>query len=160
MRQWTSIALVFGLCLTFWLLLSGHFEPLVLGLGVASAAAVAWVNRDFEVIADVLRAGPRFVPYVGWLLKEIVLANLQVARIVLDPRLPIDPVVVRYRAPLSTDLALTTLGNSITLTPGTITVDVEGREVTVHALTRAGADGVLEGSMARRIGRVFRDSAA
>lgn len=56
-----------------------------------------------------------------------MVANVQVARLVLDPRLPIDPVVVRYEAPFSGDLAITTLGNSITLTPGTVTLDVAGR---------------------------------
>lgn len=148
--------LTFAVCLAFWVLLSGHLEPLTLTLGVVSAAGVALLNRDLETLSDLVLAAPRFAVYLPWLLKEIVVANLQVARLVLDPRLPIDPVVVRLRAPFSTDLALTTLGNSITLTPGTVTLDVEGSELTVHALTRAGVEALLEGSMARRVGWVFR----
>jgi multicomponent Na+:H+ antiporter subunit E len=150
---------VFLACLAFWVVLSGHFTALNLVLALLSSAAVTFLNRDIEAVSRLLRVAPAFLGYLPWLLKEIVVANLQVARVVLDPALPIDPVVVRFKAPLSQDLALMTLGNSITLTPGTITLDVEGREFVVHALTtRAGAD-LVEGSMAQRVGRVFGDSA-
>jgi multicomponent Na+:H+ antiporter subunit E len=150
---------VFLACLAFWVVLSGHFTALNLVLALLSSAAVTFLNRDIEAVSRLLRVAPAFLGYLPWLLKEIVVANLQVARVVLDPALPIDPVVVRFKAPLSQDLALMTLGNSITLTPGTITLDVEDREFVVHALTtRAGAD-LVEGSMAQRVGRVFGDSA-
>jgi len=153
------IVLVFAVCFLFWLLLSGHYSPFYLALGVLSAAAVAIVNRDEESVSDLLRAFPRLAVYVPWLLKEIVVANLQVARIILHPRLPIDPVVLRFRPPLSGDLAQTLLGNSITLTPGTITLDIEGDEFVVHALTaRAGTD-LVEGSMAARVKAVFSEPA-
>lgn len=149
--------LVFVVCLAFWLLLSGHYSPFYVVLGVVSAAAVAWVNRDEEDISGVVHALPRLVTYVPWLLKEIVIANLQVARIVLHPKLPIDPVVLRFTPALSSDLARTVLGNSITLTPGTVTLDLEGGEFAVHALTaRAGRD-LVEGAMPARVGVVFED---
>lgn len=160
MRERSSPILVFGVCLGFWLVLSGHFDPLTVALGVVSALAVAWANRDVELLSGVTRSAAGFAAYLPWLLKEIVVANVQVVRLILDPRLPIDPVVVRYRAPLASDLALTTLGNSITLTPGTVTLDVERNELTVHALTRDSADAVLEGSMARRVGHAYRDPGA
>ena len=151
----SSVALVFAACFAFWVLLSGHLEPLSLVLGAISSALVAAANRGEEALSPMLRAAPRFSLYLLWLLKEIVVANLQVARLVLHPRLPIDPVVVRYDAPPGGDLALTTLANSITLTPGTVTLDVDGRTLIVHALTRQSADGVLAGGMARRVARVF-----
>jgi multicomponent Na+:H+ antiporter subunit E len=152
-------AAVFGVCLAFWLLLSGHLTPLLVALGIVSALVVTLLTRDPEGVSEALRVAPRFaLTYLPWLLKEIAVANLQVVRIVLDPRLPIDPVVVRLRAPLRSDLAVTTLGNSITLTPGTVTLDVEGSDLVVHALARAGALGLTEGSMVRRVARAFGET--
>lgn len=155
-----AAGLVFTTCLGFWLLLSGHLAPFELGLGVVSAALVTVMNRGEERLSGAVRALPRLAAYLPWLLKEIAVANVQVARVVLDPRLPIDPVVVRVEPGLAGDLALTTFGNSITLTPGTVTVDVEGRVLVVHALTRAGAEALVEGGMARRVARVFAEPAA
>lgn len=152
-----SILLVFAVCFAFWLSLSGSLAPLPLVLGLASSAVVAWANRDLEIVSLAARASPRFVAYVPWLLKEIVVANIQVARLVLDPRLPIDPVVVRFNTRLSTDLARTTFANSITLTPGTVTLDVEGSELVVHALSRTMAD-LAGGAMERRIAGVFGEA--
>jgi multicomponent Na+:H+ antiporter subunit E len=155
----TAGAAVFGVCLAFWLLLSGHLTPLLLGLGVVSALVVTWLTRSLEAVSEALRVAPRFtLSYLPWLLKEIVVANLQVVRIILDPRLPIDPVLVRLRAPFRGELALTTLGNSITLTPGTVTLDVEGEELLVHALTRASAASLLDGAMAARVARACGDA--
>lgn len=146
---------LFTACLAFWLVLSGHFGPGEIALGVLASAFVAAAYRDLEVVSSILRVGRRLPAYFAWLFREIVLANLQVARLVLDPRLPVDPVLVRVRAPFADPLALTTLGNSITLTPGTVTLDVEGTELVVHALTaEAGAD-LVEGRMVRRVARVF-----
>lgn len=147
--------LVFIACLLFWLVLSGHFGTLEIALGVVAAALVAVTNRDIDMLGPMLRVTPRFLAYLPWLMKEIVLANWQVMKIVLDPRLPIDPVVGRFEAPLASELALTTLGNSITLTPGTITVDVDGRELVVHSLMGREAIAGCEGPMARRVARVF-----
>lgn len=156
----SGFLLVFAGCLAFWFLLSGHVGLLDLVMAVAASAAVAWVNRRDEALSDVLVWTPRLLAYVPWLLREIWIANIQVVRLVVDPRLPIDPVVVRLPTRYSTDLARTTLANSITLTPGTITLDVDGETLVVHAITRAGGDDLLGGGMARRVGRVFGDPAA
>jgi multicomponent Na+:H+ antiporter subunit E len=151
--------LVFAVCFVFWLLLSGHYAPFYVVVGTVMSALVAWINRGDESVSDLLRAFPRMAVYLPWLLKEIALANVQVARIILHPRLPIDPVVVRFRPPLTGDLAQTLLGNSITLTPGTITLDVDGDEFVVHALTtRAGRD-LIEGPMPARVKAVFGEPA-
>lgn len=149
---------VFVTCFVFWILLSGHFGALELGLGVLASAAVTYVNRDLRALGDFLRHTWAFVAYLPWLMREIVIANIQVVKVVLDPRLPIEPVVGRFRAPLQSDLAITTLGNSITLTPGTITLDVEGREFVVHSLLGADPIAACAGPMARRVGRVFGES--
>ncbi|MBI2219004.1 MAG: Na+/H+ antiporter subunit E [Candidatus Rokubacteria bacterium] len=147
--------LVFAIYFLLWLLLSGHFGPIEVGLGIVASAAVWMFTRDFEAWSSVLRVAPRFMAYLPWLLKEIVLANFQVARVVLDPRLPIDPTVVPFRVPFHDDLTIATLANSITLTPGTVTLDVEGQELTVHSLLGPEAVAVCQGPMARRVGRVF-----
>lgn len=153
-----AAASVFLVCLAFWVVLSGHFAVLHLALALVASAAVALANRDIEMVSHFLRATPAFLAYLPWLLKQIAVANVQVARIVLDPALPIDPVVIRFTAPLSKDVALMTLGNSITLTPGTITLDVEGSEFVVHALTGRAGTELVEGPMAWRVAQVFGDS--
>lgn len=150
---------LFVVCFVLWLLLSGHWDAVHVGLGAAASTLVVWLNRGQEDITAAVRALPRVLWYVSWLLGEIVRSNLAVARIVLDPRLPIDPVVVRLRPPVRGALAVTTLANSITLTPGTITLDAEDGELTVHALTPDGLDEI-EAVMARRVAWVFGEEGA
>lgn len=153
----TSSLLVFLVCFGLWLLLSGSVAPLHVALGAVAAAAVTWMNRDLELVSPAARVSPRFLGYLPWLLKEIVVANIQVARLVLHPRLPIDPVVVRFDTVLTGELARTTFANSITLTPGTVTLDVEGPEFLVHGITPEVAD-LAGGPMERRIARVFHEA--
>lgn len=153
------MGLLFVVCVLFWLVLSGHYTPLYIGLGLVSAAVVTWLNRRDEIVSDVVRALPQLLTYAPWLLVQIVRSNLQVARLVLHPRLPIDPVVVRYRTGMRRDLAVATLANSITLTPGTVTVDLDGDELVVHALTPDTAAAVASGEMARRVARVYGEAA-
>jgi multicomponent Na+:H+ antiporter subunit E len=144
-----------------WLLWSGHTEPLLLSLGVVSVLTAVGLTRrmgllDAETVP--LKLTFRAVRYVPWLLFEIVKSNLDVARRILDPRLPIAPRVIRVRAGQRTDLGRVIYANSITLTPGTVTVDAEGDSFTVHALTAEAADGVRSGEMDRRVSRVEGDS--
>jgi multicomponent Na+:H+ antiporter subunit E len=101
-------------------------------------------------LAPVLRAAG----YFPWLLKEIAAANWTVIRIVLSPRLNVDPVVLTVKASQHSDLGRVVYGNSITLTPGTLTVDVDGDQLTVHALTRAGAEQLEAGEMDLRVSRL------
>jgi multicomponent Na+:H+ antiporter subunit E len=154
------LALVFSACLVLWILLSGHLDALDLGMAVVASALVAFANRDIEGVSELLRWTPRLLAYLPWLLKEIWIANIQVVRLILDPALPIDPVIVRLRTRFASDFARTTLANSITLTPGTITLDVEGEHFVVHAITAGGGADIVAGGMARRVGRVFGDPGA
>jgi len=154
-------AILFLLFYAFWILMSGYFTPFLLGLGVASVIAVTWLARRMEV-AD--REGHpahlrlvAVVAYWLWLFREIWRSGLQVARIILDPRLPISPTLVRFRPAQQTAVGLATHANSITLTPGTITVQANHHEFLVHALTRDGAAGVVESEMNRRV-REFEGS--
>ena len=143
---------MFGL----WLLLSGHFEPLILAFGVFSSLLVtylAWrMDREdqygFPLVGCI---SFRLVGYWIWLIKEILKANLRVARIILDPKLPISPIMVPFRASMKSDLARMIYANSITLTPGTITTGTEGDLLRIHALTWQDVDGREEDEMGQRI---------
>ncbi len=135
-----------GILLLFWLLLSGRTDPFYLGLGVLSAVGVAVATRPLLLLAPPignpgehpLASHPwmRLLSFIPWLVVRIVLGSLQVAYVVIHPSLPIDPDIVRFRRPLPHNLARLTLANSITLTPGTVTLDVDGDDYTVHALRR------------------------
>ena len=143
-------ALLFG----FWLLLSGHYTPMLIGFGVGSTALVVYLAMRMDVVDHEglpLQLHGRFWVYFPWLLKEILVANLHVARIILSPSLPISPIVVHYRSSQKTDLGRAIYANSITLTPGTVSIDVRGGTIEVHALTAEFAAGVEGGEMDRRV---------
>jgi multicomponent Na+:H+ antiporter subunit E len=140
-----------------WLLWSGHYTAVLLSFGgVSCIVAVAIVRRmkivDRESAPIEVTLGALL--YLPWLLWEIVKANLDVARRILDPRLPISPRIIRVKAGQRHDIARVIYANSITLTPGTVSIDVEGDEITVHALTEEAARGVESGEMARRVTRL------
>lgn len=151
MKSW---ALFFVLVL-LWLMWSGLYLPLVMALGLASCVLVVFLVRRFETIdheSVPLHLGWGIVTYWFWLVKEIVVSSLQVTRIILSPQLRISPRVVRLAAMPGGEVSRVVLGNSITLTPGTLTTDIdENGVITVHALTSQGADGVLSGDMNRRV---------
>jgi multicomponent Na+:H+ antiporter subunit E len=148
------MALFVGL-VVMWLLWSGLYLPLLLWLGLASCLLVVWLVRRFETVDQEsvpLSLGWRIVPYWIWLIKEIAVSSLTVARIVLSPRLPISPRLVRVKSLASTELGRVVLANSITLTPGTLTTDIDEQGmITVHALTAEGAADIEAGVMNRRV---------
>ncbi len=138
----------------FWLLLSGYFTPFLLSAGVGSALAVAWIARRMRVLdgeGHPLRLVPRLLGYWAWLLKEILKSGWAVSLIILQPRLPISPTLVRFKPTQRTNVGLVVHANSITLTPGTITVEAAAGEFLVHGLTRSGAEGTIDSDMDRRI---------
>jgi len=154
LRHTFSLASVLFLA---WLIWSGHFTPFLIGLGVGSVILVVLLFRRMGLVDDEsvpLSLGLRPLLYAPWLLLEIVKSNLQVARIVLDPRLPIRPRLLKIPAEQKTELGKVIYANSITLTPGTVSIDLEGEEVCVHALTDAAADGLREGGMGQRVCRL------
>ncbi len=148
-------ALSLGLTLYFlWVLLSGHFEPLLLGLGVASAAAVVFVAHRMEVIdseGHPINLSWRAMFYWPWLAWEIVKANIDVARIIINPKMPIAPNMVELKGSQKTELGQAAYANSITLTPGTVTVGLRHGIFSVHALTTEAADELRKGEMDRRV---------
>lgn len=140
----------------FWVALSGLFTPFLLAAGMGSAIAVVWIARRMNVVDQEslpIRVAPNALWYWPWLMKEIAKSAWDVTKLVVHPRLPIEPALVRFRPTQTTDVGLCTHANSITLTPGTITVEVAAGEMLVHALTAAGAAGVLSGDMDRQATR-------
>lgn len=141
--------LLFLVLAATWLLWSGHVEPLMLGFGVFSCGlctvvAMRMRGDDFESVP--LGAWGRLVVYQPWIIWEIIKSNLHVARVVLSPSLPIQPKLVRVKASQKTAFGQVLYANSITATPGTISLDLRDGEILVHALTQETADG-LDGVM-------------
>ena len=140
-----------------WLLLSGHYTTFIIALGMASCALVVLVTLRMD-LAD--REGHpihltwRALTYWPWLRIEIIKSNIDVAKLILSPNLPITPTLLRVKASQTSDLGQVIYANSITLTPGTISVDVANGEILVHALSREGAEALLEGEMDRRVTRM------
>ncbi|MDE0794397.1 MAG: Na+/H+ antiporter subunit E [Alphaproteobacteria bacterium] len=157
-RHW-GFALVHALSLGLilfasWLLMSGIFEPLILILGVFSCALVVVIAVRMDVIdheAVPVHLTFKVLLYWPWLLWEIVKANIDVTKRVLGFA-DISPTMVRIKATQKTDLGIVIFANSITLTPGTISIDVdEEGYILVHALSRDGTEGLEGGDMDRRV---------
>jgi multicomponent Na+:H+ antiporter subunit E len=157
-RRASGILAMAALLSGIWYLLSGKFDVLHFGTGVVTALVIAVLYRPVED-STVWRLG-RFLAYVPWLIGQIVLSNLRVARIVLSPKMPISPTFVRLRPEVAGPRALTLLGSSITLTPGTLTIDVSGDEVFVHALDQNSAQDVRDRVIERRVGGIFPERSA
>jgi multicomponent Na+:H+ antiporter subunit E len=144
------------LLFVFWLLLSGNFTAFLVTMGAVSAVAIALLGRRMDLIdheGHPIHLSWRVLGYWPWLIKEIAKSACEVSRIIVNPRLPISPTLVRVKTSQKTVVGVVTYANSITLTPGTISVDVKRDEILVHALTREGAEGLLEGEMDRRVTR-------
>ena len=149
-------AILFLLLYAFWILMSGYFTPFLLGAGAASSAAVVWFAHRMEVAdpeGHPVHLGWSALGYWPWLVKEILKSAIDVSRVILDPRLPASPTVVRFRPSQKTVVGLVTHANSITLTPGTLAVEVGPEQFVVHGLTRAGAEGCIDSEMDRRVER-------
>ncbi len=151
----------FGVCMITWLVLSGKFDLFHLSLGVVSSAIVTATSGDMLLRARRLGGLPttwmRFIAYIPWLLFEIFRANMHVMRLVFHPRMLdlIDPRMIRFQARLENEMARFIFANSITLTPGTITVyaSILG-QYTVHAIDKTSGQG-LPGEMEDRVGTIF-----
>lgn len=150
MLQIALVALLFA----FWLALSGHYTPFLIGVGaiasiVCARAAVRLRIADREALPlHLIGRAPR---YLGWLIVEMARSAWTVSRVILSPGLPISPTMTVVRGSQRTPVGIATYGNSVTLTPGTITTDVRSNVLTVHALVQGGALDVEAGRMDARV---------
>lgn len=160
-RSVFSHVITFFVLFCLWVILSGKFDLFHLSLGVISCLIVTLFSKDLIFpeprTAGSFRTWVRFAGYIPWLLYQIFMANLHVLYLVFSPKMMdlIDPQIIRFQSGLKGDLSLLTFANSITLTPGTITVYVSiNGAFTVHALDKQSREG-LPGEMERRIAKAF-----
>jgi multicomponent Na+:H+ antiporter subunit E len=147
-------ASLFVVLLVTWVFLSGQMTWLHLGSGVVACVLITWfaVRAGMAGRAPMpFRAAATLLRYWPWLLYKILVANLDVAYRVWHPRMPIAPRLLTVPLRTRTDVGTTTYANSITLTPGTVTVSVAKRSLLVHALTEDGARELLDGEMQLRV---------
>lgn len=151
MRFAVAALALFGL----WLLFSGLFAPLLLAFGVFSSLLVTWMAMRMGLLTPEPGAawlGPlRCLAYLPWIAWQVAKSNFDVALRILLPSRGISPQVIRVPSTQVSDLARTLYANSITLTPGTISIDVSSDTITVHALSREGADELADGEMGERV---------
>jgi multicomponent Na+:H+ antiporter subunit E len=151
------------LLMAIWLILSGHYDLIHISYGLGCTVFVVWFNARMRCLSlagedacgeSKIRLGALAL-YLPWLLWEILLAAAHVAKVVLHPKMPIDPSLIRFNSRLPNVVAKVILANSITLTPGTITVDLHGDEFLVHALTGGTAEGLSCGEMQQKVAKLY-----
>jgi len=163
-----SVGVEFVLLFAFWILISGHYQLKYLLIGVGASALVTYLTKDLvykpgygkEVTSRIgytLSSAVRLVLFLPWLVWAIIKCNIQMALIILNPRLPIDPGFLQFKTRLMKKVSLVTLANSITLTPGTITVDLTGKNFVIHAINRGAASDLESGLMQNKAGAIFCD---
>lgn len=151
----------------FWLLISGSLHLKFLVIGAVSSLIVAWFcmplftvpNRSHTKKYFVLAI--RILPLIGytfWLIKELILSNIDVARAIWKKDLPITPIVMKFQIQFDNPLAIAMLANSITLTPGTVTLNTNAENIyEIHALTPAAIEGIEQGTMVKKIAALFQE---
>ncbi len=130
-----------------WIIFNGAItvEIVVIGLvisGMLFAFLCKFMNYSIEKDWNLLRIAPLFLQYVGYLFYEITVANLQTIRMIMTSKYEIEPAIIQFDVSLKSNISKVILANSITLTPGTITVSLEGQTLTVHALDRDFLEGI------------------
>jgi multicomponent Na+:H+ antiporter subunit E len=158
-----SLTMTFISLMTFWIIMSGFFDFIHLGLGVLSVAGVMYVNYrlkahrffedDMNDVSEVRFF--RAIYYVGWMIVQIIISGFHVAGIIIRPKMPIHTTMITFRANLPSAHARMILGNSITLTPGTLTIDITGDRFTVHAIDDNTYQGIINDKMPREVLKLF-----
>ncbi|MBI1371874.1 MAG: cation transporter [Phycisphaera sp.] len=147
-------ALVLGVTLlSVWLLWSGHYVPLIISFGVLSCAFIVLLVRHMGILDEELmpmHLAVRPLRYAPWLFWQIILANIDVAKRILNPKLPISPTIKEVYASQVTELGEVIYANSITLTPGTISIRIQNSKILVHAIAKEGIEDLKGGEMDRR----------
>ncbi len=145
---------LFLMLATLWLINSGHYTPLILGLGLASIALVIYIVHLMDLVdheSQPIHLTLRIPLYWGWLFKELVLSNIDVVKRIWKGNQSIYPVVATLKISQKSDIGKVIYANSITLTPGTVTIDLQEDSLTVHALTQEGLTALEKGEMDQRV---------
>src|SRR6056297_150246 len=158
-----TLTMSFISLMAFWIAMSGFLDAIHLAMGVVSVAGVMMLNyqlkkqRFFEDDMDnlnELRFGKSFY-YFFWLIYQILVSGFHVLFVIMRPSMPIEPTMVTFKVDLPSSHAKVILGNSITLTPGTLTVDIDDDTFTVHALDSNSYAGIADDSMPRMVLSLF-----
>jgi multicomponent Na+:H+ antiporter subunit E len=168
MKKFVSYDLIFlfsGL-LVFWIAMSGYLDVFHIGLGVLCAGIVIAFNyrlktsKFFDLELEDLHKLRvfRVLTYISWLIYQILLSGFKVAFVIINPWLPISTRIIKFKTRLPHAQAKMVLGNSITLTPGTLTIDIHDDEFTVHAFTMDSATDILNDNMPKHVYRLFSDT--
>lgn len=157
-----NFTVTFFVLFAFWILLSARFDYFHLTLGIICSILVAYMSHDLLFsnirLGDVRIRARRFFAAAPWFLGQIFSANLHVAYLALSPKMPVDPQIIRFKTKLESDISWVALANSITLTPGTITVDIREGEFFVHALDKKVAYELSTGEMEDKIAHIFMEA--
>lgn len=148
MKRHLSIIALFT---TLWLLLSGHLEPLLLSLGAVSIAITLYLAHRMNVVdheSHPVHIPQRLLMFWAFLIKEIILSNLDVVRRIISPKKCISPTMFEISLPLKSDLGRVIYANAITLTPGTVTMRMLPKTLIVHALCEETAKDLQSNRMA------------
>ena len=151
MRHTISLSIVLA---AFWLANSGHYTALLLSFGIGSIVLAVYVAHRMDVIdheAQPLHLTAKLPGYIFWLIKEIVLSNLQVVKHIWLGNNSISPTFATITASQQSDMGKVIYANSITLTPGTVTVEMEGDKFLIHALLEPSIKDLEAGQMDRRV---------
>ena len=140
-----------------WIFLSASFEWIHLGLGLIFSFAVAWINSDRSPFVPKFRLWLRAPLYLPWLFYKIIQSSLHLSKLILHPALPIAPQLISVESKLRHHAAVVLLGNSITLTPGTIIVEVDRNKLIVHAMDKILCDDIASKQIESKIADIFKN---
>ena len=160
LQRWQKSAIMLLVLVSAWLLWSGLYKPLLLGLGAVSCLVSLYLAHRMGALDSSVFSWhvlPRLPRYWAWLIVEIAKSSFEVATIVLQRRMPISPTLVDVEAAPRGPVGQAILGNAITLTPGTVTLDIHEGRLKVHCLTRDGARVLLDGEMNRGAANLTSD---
>lgn len=138
----------------FWLLNSGHYSLLILSLGFASIILILVIAHKMDVIdqeSQPVHLSPQIIGYLAWLLKEVVQSNITVVKQIWSKKQSISPTLTKIKISQETDMGKVIYANSLTLTPGTISIDLLEDEIIVHALLNKDIESLKDGEMDRRV---------
>jgi multicomponent Na+:H+ antiporter subunit E len=156
----SRILILIGALSATWLVWSGLYKPLLLGLGVISVALTLWLSLRMRLhhrAVFALDLAPRLLGFWAGLLRDIIRSNFMVARIILSPSLPISPTLIRIEPKLEGQVGRAVLANSITLTPSTVTLDAHRGVFLIHCLTTESARETRESDIGERLQRALGD---
>jgi len=158
--------LTFSLLMFTWMIFSGIFDIMHLGLGILSSVVVTELSWKLLWQRTDIGPGERFrqslgiLKYTGWLMAQIVLANIEILKLAFGPKERVKPVIIHHQTALKSTFARYMLAQSITLTPGTVTVKIDGDDFIVHGINQEAAEGLggadgLDLEMERRIAAIL-----